>query len=101
MNEEQTLEKKINDKGLNAPRLQPKDIDAKISLVEYTKLPSNKTMICEITLENGFTVRGDSAIVSIDNFDEEIGKEVAFKNARKKIWELEAYLLQEKLFQEK
>jgi hypothetical protein len=53
-------------------------------------------MICEITLQNGYTVRGEAACVSPENFDQEIGESVSFKDARNKIWQLEGYLLQEK-----
>lgn len=95
MNEKQ-VEEKIQEKGLNAPRLTPPDIDGKIKNITYTNLPSGKCVICEITLENGFTVRGESACVSPKNFDQEIGNDIAYKNARDKIWQLEGYLLQEK-----
>lgn len=93
---EQAIEKKIQDKGLNAPRIKPEDIDAKIKGSTFTNLPSGKCVICEITLQNGFTVRGESACVSPKNFDQEIGNKIAFENARNKIWQLEGYLLQEK-----
>jgi len=99
MNEAQT-EQKIIDKGLNAPRLSPQDIDAAIVGESYTTLPSGKCMVCELTLRNGFTVRGESAAVSIENFNEEIGREISYKNARDKIWQLEGYLLQERLYHE-
>ena len=93
--DEQQTEKMIQEKGLTAPRLCPADIDAKIIGKTFTKLPSGKAMICEITLANGFTVRGESACVSPANFDQEIGKKISFKNARDKVWQLEGYLLQE------
>lgn len=94
---EQDLEKDIQAKGLNAPRLTPESIDATIVDTTYTVLPSGKVMVCEITLVNGFTVRGDAAVVSKENFNQEIGERISFKNARDKIWELEGYLLQSKL----
>lgn len=93
---EETIEREIQEKGLNAPRLTPEDIDAKIRDKTFTNLPSGKCVICEITLQNGFTVRGESACVSPKNFDQEIGNKIAFENARNKIWQLEGYLLQEK-----
>ncbi len=93
---EEIVEQKIQEKKLEAPRLTPADIDAKIVNVTYTNLPSKKTVVCEITLENGYTVRGDAACVSPENFDQEIGNGIAFKNARDKIWQLEGYLLQER-----
>lgn len=94
---EQSIENAIQEKGLNAPRLFPADIDAVIVGETFTVLPSGKVMVCELTLRNGFTVRGEAATVSKANFNEEIGKTVSRENARKKVWELEGYLLQELL----
>jgi len=94
---EQKIEEMIQERKLTAPRLCPADIDAAIVHATYTELPSGKAMICELTLRNGFTVRGESACVSKANFNREIGKEVAYNNARQKVWELEGYLLQERL----
>ena len=70
----------------------------KIKDVTFTVLPSGKSTVCEITLENGFTVRGESAIVDKANFDPKIGEQIAFEDAFRKIWALEGYLLQEKMF---
>lgn len=95
---EQEIEKKINEKGLNAPRLNPDKIDEVIMSKTFTVLPSGKCMICELTLLNGFTVRGESASVSKENFDEEIGRDISYKDARNKVWQLEGYLLQEKMY---
>ena len=95
---DQDIEKKIQEKGLNAPRLTPEDIKKKIVDVTYTNLPSGKSVICEIILENGFSVRGESSCVSKDNFDQEIGNEIAYDNALEKIWQIEGYLLQEKVY---
>jgi hypothetical protein len=95
-NTERAIEQEIQDKGLNAPRLTPDDINKKIKDITYTIMPSGKCTICELTLSNGFTVRGESAVVSVDNFDKDIGESVSYGKARNKIWELEGYLLQEK-----
>jgi hypothetical protein len=38
------------------------------------------------------------SLVSKENFDVEIGEKIAYENARNKIWELEGYLLQEKVY---
>lgn len=95
--DEQKLEQDIKDRGLNEPRLCPELIDAVIVGKTFTVLPSGKVMVYEITLDNGFTVRGEAAVVSKANFNQEIGERISFKNAREKIWELEGYLLQSKL----
>lgn len=95
---EQELEQRIQELGLDAPRLTPDYIDSKIVSETYTVLPSGKVLVCELLLENGFSVRGEGSAVSKENFNIEIGKDVSRRNAREKIWQLEGYLLQEKLF---
>jgi hypothetical protein len=54
--------------------------------------------VCCLTLRNGFTVTGESACASPENYNSEIGQKIAFENARDKVWMLEGYLLKEKLF---
>lgn len=56
---------------------------------------------CVLVLENGFTVTGESACVSPENFDAQIGREIARENAINKIWMLEGYLLKQQLHKEK
>ena len=114
LNCEQQIEQEIQSKNLNAPRLTPDHIDSKIKAVEYilprdvckrdngvevfdAPLPLQTLTFCILTLENGFTVTGESACASPENFDAEIGKKIAYDNAREKIWLLEGYLLKEKL----
>lgn len=113
-NTEQQIEQEIQSKNLNAPRLTPDHIDSKIKAVEYilprdvckrdngvevfdAPLPLQTLTFCILTLENGFTVTGESACASPENFDADIGKKIAYDNAREKIWLLEGYLLKEKL----
>jgi hypothetical protein len=96
-NTEQQIEQEIQDKGLTAPRLTPADIDNTIVGETYTNLPDGRTVVCQLTLRNGFTVDGTSACVSKENFNQEIGNKIARENAREKIWLLEGYLLKEKL----
>jgi len=96
MNEKE-IDEAIISKNLNAPRLSPQSIDAVIVGKTFTVLPSGKCMVCELTLRNGFTVRGESSCVSKENFDQGIGEDISFNNARDKIWQLEGYLLQERL----
>ena len=95
---EHEIEKEIQDKGLIAPRLTPADIDAAIVSESFTVLPSGKAMVCELILRNGFSVRGESACVSKENFNFEIGGKIAREDARNKVWMLEGYALQERLF---
>ena len=94
------IEKEIQSKNLNAPRLTPEIIESKIKKCEFHILTEVLT-VCVITLENGFTVTGESACASPQNFDKELGEKIAKKNAVDKIWMLEGYLLKQKLFKAK
>ena len=113
-NSEQQIEQEIQSKNLNAPRLTPDHIDSKIKAVEYilprdvckrdngvevfdAPLPLQTLTFCILTLENGFTVTGESACASPENYNQEIGQKIAYDNAVNKIWPLEGYLLKEQL----
>jgi hypothetical protein len=97
---EQAFEKAIQAKGLNAPRLTPANIDSVIKNTQYFRVEESTATICAITLTNGTVVTGMSACVSPENFDPEIGEQVAFDDARRKIWDLEGYLLKQRLWVE-
>lgn len=98
---EKELEEEISEKGLNAPRLTPELIDSKIIKEDYYVFPNTTLTICRLELENGYSCTGESAAVSLDNFDKEIGRKIARDNARDKIWSLEGYLLKQKLHENK
>lgn len=98
MSTEVEIEKEIQAKGLNAPRLTPDLIESKIVKEEYHLLTEVLT-VCVLTLENGFTVTGESACASPANYNKEIGDRIARDNAKEKIWVLEGYLLKQKLFE--
>lgn len=97
---EAAIEKEIQDKGLNAPRLTPVLIDAAIKSEDYHIFPGTTLTVCALTLQNGFIVTGESAAASPANFDVELGRKIARDNARNKIWAFEGYLLRQKLHDE-
>jgi hypothetical protein len=97
MTSEAAVEKEIQDKNLTAPRLTPDAIDATIVSDDYHVFPGTTVTVCCLTLRNGFTVIGESACASPENFDQELGRKIARDNARNKIWQLEGYLLRDKL----
>ncbi len=102
------VEAEIVAKGLVAPRVTPQMIEDAIS-EEYTFTadkalegcpysPSVKLLtICVLVLKNGFTVTGESACASPENFNAEIGAKIAREHAKQKIWPLEGYALRNKL----
>ena len=98
MNEE-TVESMIKLKKLTGKRLTPELIDQTIKSAAYYVFPNTTITVCCLTLTNGFTVIGESACASIENFDQELGERIAFANARDKIWQLEGYLLRQTLFE--
>ena len=94
---EQEIENEIQEKGLNAPRLTPAKIDEVIKGEQYHVFEGSQLTVCCLTLRNGFTVTGESACASPENFNAELGQKIARENARNKIWALEGYLLKERL----
>lgn len=97
MSNEKAIESEIKEKGLNAPRLTPALIDAAIVGEEFHIFPGTTVTVCCLTLRNGFTVIGESACASAANFNAELGRKIARDNARNKIWQLEGYLLRQRL----
>ena len=67
-------------------------IDQRIDTVSYQRVPGTTTTVCTTKLVNGFVLLGQSACIHANNFDEQVGKDIAYKKARDKIWELEGYL---------
>ena len=118
MNDE-AIEKAIQAKGLSAPRVTPDELQANIvgeyfftaadgvqaafsSQDELTRLTGAHGELalltfCVLVLRNGFTVTGESACASPENFNEEIGRKIARKNAEQKIWPLMGYELKQRL----
>lgn len=116
---DQAIEDEIKAKGLTAPRVTPADIEANIKGEYY--IPVGRAVqacmdeqdeltrlsgahaelglltICVLVLRNGFTVTGESACASPENFDAELGRKIARANAVNKIWPLMGYALKEKL----
>jgi hypothetical protein len=57
----------------------------------------NLLTFCVLVLRYGFTVTGESACASPENFDYAIGCKIARQNAEQKIWPLMGYELRTKL----
>lgn len=91
------IEQEIQAKGLTAPRITPELVDAEIYGEAYHRFEGTTVMICLLTLRNGFSVTGESACASPENFNAEIGAKIARTNAREKIWSLMGYELKERL----
>ncbi|WP_440966129.1 Gp49 family protein [Massilia sp. GER05] len=118
---DQAIEQQIQAKGKTAPRVTPADIEANIASAHYFtahagvigdmfaagliddpdghNLPPTLGLLtfCVLTLRNGFTVTGESACASPENFDAEIGRNIARQNAVQKIWPLMGYQLRDEL----
>ena len=70
-----------------------------IASAKVLKPSLNLLTFCVLVLRNGFTVTGESACASPENFDAEIGRRIARENAVQKIWPLMGYELRSKLSQ--
>jgi len=91
-------EEEIINKGLTAPRITPERLEEVISSEQFHLFDGSQLTICVLTLQNGFTVVGESACASPENFNAELGRKIAREHAKNKIWMLEGYLLKESLF---
>ena len=58
-------------------------------------MPDGRTTVCQLTMQNGFTVRGESSCVSVENFNKELGEKYAYEKAFDAAWAFEGYLLAE------
>jgi len=116
---DQSIEQEIQAKGLTAPRVTPDDIEANIASEHYftaedgvDRVSRGQTSVsgknplalslltfCVLVLRNGFTVTGESACVSPENFDAEIGRKIARQNAVSKVWPLLGFALRERLLE--
>lgn len=118
------IEQEIQAKGLTYPRVTPADIEANIVAEHYftgynaiesdfshsiyhddSEFSGDMSMrfltFCVLVLRNGFTVTGESACASPENFDAEIGRKIARENAINKIWPLMGYQLKQRLYETK
>ncbi|WP_299942151.1 Gp49 family protein [uncultured Microbulbifer sp.] len=71
--DDEATEAMVASAGLNAPRVVPEKLISCINSVSFYRL-TDTLMVCVVFLVNGFTVTGESACVSSENFDWEIGK---------------------------
>ena len=111
---DKTTEQLIQDKGLTAPRVTPDDLQANISSEHYFTaregcegecggnggpypVELGLLTFCVLVLRNGFTVTGESACASPENFDAETGRKRARENAEQKILPLMGYHLKQQL----
>ena len=110
---DQAIEQEIQAKNLTAARVTPADIEANIAGEYYFTAadgirgandlecesgdPLTLLTFCVLQLKNGFTVTGESACASPENFDAEIGRKIARQNAINKVWPLMGYELRSKL----
>ena len=98
---DEAIEKEIQEKGLTAPRVTPEHLENVIVSEQFYVFPNTTFTACLLTLANGYTVMGESACASPENFNAELGRKIARENAKNKIWQLEGYLLKQHLFETK
>ena len=100
----QSIEKEIQAKGLNAPRITKEQIDTLMDRVFFfVIIPQGTTSTFAHAYLDGkfFLATGHSACVSPENFNVEIGEKIAIDKVKAaawhKLWELEGYRLYQQL----
>lgn len=109
------IERQIAERASVAPRITPNEVENNIASEHYftaaegvdmadpemtdEKMPPalKQLTLCVLVLRNGFTVTGESACASPENFDADIGRKIARANAVEKIWPLMGYELRTRL----
>lgn len=112
------LEQAIQARGSKGPRVTQADIEANIASEHYftaedgvrgadfpmtqAKLPRSLSLltICVLELRNGFNVVGMSACASPENFDADIGRQYAYRDAVRQVWPLLGFRLMDRLARE-
>ena len=105
MASDEHIEQKIVNKGLTAPRVTLKDLEAAITdtaIVKHVTKSGSILRWAVITTPNGFSVTGKpSASVSAANDNAEIGEEVAITNAKNELWAFLGYELATEIWLQK
>jgi hypothetical protein len=84
-------------RGRKMEKLTYEHIKSVIKTADY--LQHGQLTVCVLTLQNGFTVTGESAGLSLATYDTEVSKKVAFDNAVDKVLMLESYLAKQRMFE--
>lgn len=78
-------------------KVTTQEIQDAIRKVQYYRFPGTNVTVCCITLDNNYTAVGQSACVDPAEFNEELGKSIAYKDAESKAWAALAFRLAEKM----
>ena len=80
-------------------KVTQKRIDHLLETAEYRLIEVfGKCLILAVKLENGFVLTESSACVDPKNYDREIGRKICIKRIENRLWELEGYELQKRIF---
>lgn len=81
-----------------AERVTKEGIESRIVSTTFHRIGETVTL-AHVTLDNGYSVRGESACVNPENYNQQIGQRVAYDDAFKKLWPLFGFALAERNFQ--
>ena len=98
---EEHFEKVVEKEELEIPAITEEYIAEIMENSEFeTHTVFGKCKVVSCRLPNGFVITESSSCVHHENFDEELAEEICFDKIASKIWELEAYRLQQYLWEE-
>lgn len=92
-------ELKDHQRECGGKRVTLEGLKANIKGEQIFVVPGSMLTICVLTLQNGFTVTGESACADPAMFNAEIGERIARDNAEKKIWPLMGYSLRQEIYE--
>ena len=67
-------------------------VESKIESTTYHRFPKTQLTIAILKLKSGFVVTGESNCVDPQDFNEQVGRDLAYDNAIDKIYTYEAYM---------
>lgn len=83
---------------VDTAKLTKADIEGAIKNSIYYQPEGTQITICVLVLTNGFTTVGQSGCINPADFDADIGKQMAYRDAEDSIWRLEGYLRKQALY---
>lgn len=88
-------------KPANAISLE--DLKARVKFADFTVVTDSngdvRKTLCDLELDNGFHVSGESVVIDPANFNEELGQHFAYMDALNKLWVPMAFAKREMAYQ--
>jgi hypothetical protein len=92
------IEQHVQERGQDALlRVKKEDVEKAVKEQRYHHFEGTTVTVCLITLDNGFTIVGHSACADPRLFDPELGRRLAFDDAKDKVWAFLGFRLRDQI----